>query len=172
MVDAAPVLAVSDARGLAGASDLTIVMVKMGTSRRSELAAALQNLRKAGTRSLALVLVGVKPETSAYYQESDRKDKASVGHSYPSPIRSVPERPIAVAAATKASSTRRKGTSRKGTSILTGDGDNNDSPAPRRPRKPEADSTSGDLSKGRKPAKGRSAHPTVSKGKRAGPLSS
>lgn len=97
VVDAAPVLPVSDARALAGASDLTIMMVRVGSSRRSEVAAAIQNLRNAGAGSIALVLVGVKAETSAYYGDQERTRTTS-GTAHPTPVRLMPQnnRPNAV----------------------------------------------------------------------------
>ncbi len=73
VVDAAPVLPVSDARAIAGASDLTILIVRLEESHRKDVASALQNLRNAGATNVALVLVGGRVKQPSYYGTSGDK---------------------------------------------------------------------------------------------------
>ncbi len=90
VVDAAPVLPVSDSRALAGASDLTILMVRLGSTRRSELSAAIQSLRNSGARSIALVLVGVKPDSSSYYGYGKGDERRQEGVAHPTAVWRLP----------------------------------------------------------------------------------
>jgi capsular exopolysaccharide synthesis family protein len=72
IVDAPPVLGVSDARLLASLADLTLFVVRWGATQRQDVRGALKVLREAGARlaGAALTLVDVKRHATYGYSDS------------------------------------------------------------------------------------------------------
>lgn len=69
IVDAAPLLPVSDSITLARIVDATIITVLAGTTRRDELARSIASVEQVGGRILGVVLIGVSSPGNHYYYD-------------------------------------------------------------------------------------------------------
>ncbi|MEZ5280845.1 MAG: hypothetical protein R2770_10250 [Acidimicrobiales bacterium] len=67
VVDAPPVLAVSDALSLARAGDLTVLVVKLGATRRRDVETAVTQLRQGDVNLAGVVVTHVRQSDDAYY---------------------------------------------------------------------------------------------------------
>ncbi len=70
LVDAAPLLPVSDALPLAATADYVVMVVRLHRTRRSELLSAIAKVQAAGSPGLLIVGVGVQSRGSSYYGKS------------------------------------------------------------------------------------------------------
>ncbi len=75
VLDAPPVLPVSDALSMARHVDAVVVVAKAGSTGRSDLAEALAALRGVGADVLGVCLVGVKSDPSRYGYEPDQPSR-------------------------------------------------------------------------------------------------
>ena len=87
ILDAPPVLPVSDALSLGRAVDAIIIVARVGKTTRDQLTQAIESLRQAGGEPLGVCLVGRKrkrSEHSKYYEEDDPSaglpEEVPVGH--------------------------------------------------------------------------------------------
>lgn len=66
VIDGAPILPVSDSRAISGASDLTILVVRLNSTKLSEVEEALKRIELTGTSQIGLVVNGVTADSTPY----------------------------------------------------------------------------------------------------------
>ena len=82
ILDAPPVLPVSDALSLGRAVDAIIIVAKVGKTTRDQLAQAIESLRQAGGEPLGVCLLGRKrkrSERSKYYEDDEDNPGSQMG---------------------------------------------------------------------------------------------
>ncbi len=70
ILDAPPVLPVSDALSIARHVDAVLVVAKAGETSKQDLSTAVEGLRRVGADVLGVCLIGAKPETTSYGYEA------------------------------------------------------------------------------------------------------